>query len=160
MATHSSVLAWRIPGMGEPGGLPSMGLHRVGHDWSDWAAAGVLESLLCHSLSTLHRPPGVLYLTCFYVCLPTRLSYLKAWRISPFFKKHFLNVYFCSFIHLRWALVMAWRTINLCCSMWDLFIAATGDLVPWPGIELGLPELWAWSVSHGPLGKSQFDFIF
>ena len=32
MATHSSVLAWRIPGMGEPGGLPSMGLHRVGHD--------------------------------------------------------------------------------------------------------------------------------
>ena len=32
MATHSSVLAWRIPGMAEPGGLPSMGLHRVGHD--------------------------------------------------------------------------------------------------------------------------------
>ena len=32
MATHSSVLAWRIPGMVEPGGLPSMGLHRVGHD--------------------------------------------------------------------------------------------------------------------------------
>ena len=32
MATYSNVLAWRIPGMGEPGGLPSMGLHRVGHD--------------------------------------------------------------------------------------------------------------------------------
>ena len=32
MATHSSVLAWRIPGMGEPGGLPSVGSHRVGHD--------------------------------------------------------------------------------------------------------------------------------
>ena len=32
MATHSSVLAWRIPGMGEPGWLPSVGLHRVGHD--------------------------------------------------------------------------------------------------------------------------------
>ena len=32
MATHSSVLAWRIPRMGEPGGLPSMGWHRVGHD--------------------------------------------------------------------------------------------------------------------------------
>ena len=38
MATHSSVLAWRIPEMGEPGGLPSMGSHRVGHDWSDLAA--------------------------------------------------------------------------------------------------------------------------
>ena len=39
MATHSSVLACRIPGTGEPGGLPSMGSHRVGHDWSDLAAA-------------------------------------------------------------------------------------------------------------------------
>ena len=39
MATHSSVLAWRIPGTGEPGGLPSMGSHRIGHDWSDLAVA-------------------------------------------------------------------------------------------------------------------------
>ena len=39
MATHSSVLAWRIPGMGEPGGLPSMGSHRVGHDGSDLAGS-------------------------------------------------------------------------------------------------------------------------
>ena len=39
MATHSSVLAWRIPGMWEPSGLLSMGLHRVGHDWSNLAAA-------------------------------------------------------------------------------------------------------------------------
>ena len=39
MATHSSVLAWRIPGTEEPDGLPSMGSHRVGHDWSDLAAA-------------------------------------------------------------------------------------------------------------------------
>ena len=38
MATHSSVLAWRIPVTGEPGGLPSMGSHRVEHDWSDLAA--------------------------------------------------------------------------------------------------------------------------
>ena len=38
MATHSSTLAWRIPGAEEPGGLPSMGSHRVGHDWSDLAA--------------------------------------------------------------------------------------------------------------------------
>ena len=39
MATHSSVLAWRIPGTAEPGGLLSLGSHRVGHDWSDLAAA-------------------------------------------------------------------------------------------------------------------------
>ena len=37
MAAHSSVLAWRIPGTGEPGGLPSMGSHRIRHDWSDLA---------------------------------------------------------------------------------------------------------------------------
>ena len=43
MATHSSVLAWRIPGTGEPGGLPSLGSHRVGHDWSDSAAADSLK---------------------------------------------------------------------------------------------------------------------
>ena len=42
MATHSSILAWRIPGTEEPGGLPSMGSHRVGHDSSDLAAAAVL----------------------------------------------------------------------------------------------------------------------
>ena len=40
MATHSSALAWRIPGTGEPGGLSSMGSHRVGHDGNDLAAAG------------------------------------------------------------------------------------------------------------------------
>ena len=48
MATHSSVLAWRIPGTGEPGGLPSMWSHRVGHDWSDLAAVNL------GALSTLH----------------------------------------------------------------------------------------------------------
>ena len=42
MATHSSVLAWRIPGTGEPRGLPSMGSHRVGHDWRDLAAAAAI----------------------------------------------------------------------------------------------------------------------
>ena len=38
MAPHFNTLAWRIPGMGEPGGLPSVESHRVGHDWSDLAA--------------------------------------------------------------------------------------------------------------------------
>ena len=47
MATHSSVLAWRVPGTGEPGGLPSMGSHRVGPDWSDLAAAaGLLDYMV------------------------------------------------------------------------------------------------------------------
>ena len=46
MATHSSVLAWRIPGTGEPGGLPSMGLHRVRHDWSNLAAEAAAKMIL------------------------------------------------------------------------------------------------------------------
>ena len=45
MTAHSSVLAWRIPGTGEPGGLPSMGSHRVRHNWNDLAAAAIM--LLC-----------------------------------------------------------------------------------------------------------------
>ena len=54
MATHSSVLAWRIPGMGETGGLPSMGSHRVGHDWSDLAAA-VAQWLKIHLPMQRHQ---------------------------------------------------------------------------------------------------------
>ena len=53
MATHSSVLAWRIPGTGKPGGLPSMGSHRVGYDWSDLAAAAAISLGLGSSI--LHR---------------------------------------------------------------------------------------------------------
>ena len=46
MATHSSVLAWRIPGMGGSGGLQSMGSHRVGQDWSDLAAAAAAQHIV------------------------------------------------------------------------------------------------------------------
>ena len=57
MATHSSVLAWRIPGTGEPGGRPSMGLHRVGHDWSDLAAAAAALNYWSQwNVHTTHLP--------------------------------------------------------------------------------------------------------
>ena len=55
METHSSVLAWRIPGTGEPGGLPSMGLHRVEHDWSEAAAADVRNPFKIWSLDRYSR---------------------------------------------------------------------------------------------------------
>ena len=48
MATHSSVLAWRIPRTGEPGGLPSMGSHRVGHNWNDLAAAAAVLNYITY----------------------------------------------------------------------------------------------------------------
>ena len=73
MATHSSVLAWRIPGMGVPGGLPPMGSRRVGHDWSDLAAAaaaaGVLNKLF-KRYQYIHSVPFV-----------SNVS--KWWRVSP-----------------------------------------------------------------------------
>ena len=52
MATHSSVLAWRIPERAEPGELPSMGLHRVGHDGSDLAAAEKFYFIILKSHDT------------------------------------------------------------------------------------------------------------
>ena len=61
MATHSSVLAWRITGTGEPDGLPSMGSHRVGHDWSDLAAAaacvanGIVKSSYLRTIYSLSQ---------------------------------------------------------------------------------------------------------
>ena len=56
MATHSSVLAWRIPRTGEPGGLPSLGSYRVGHDWSDLAAAAAAAI----SLNTFYMQSSIL----------------------------------------------------------------------------------------------------
>ena len=74
MATHSSVLAWRIPGTGEPGGPPSMGSHRVGHDWSDLAAAAAAAAdfvLVYDRNSQLARiitNRGLAQLSCLKLC--------------------------------------------------------------------------------------------
>jgi len=75
MATHSSVLSWRIPGTGEPSGLPSVGSHRVGHDWSDLAVINIkLVScflVLCGvtSIQGAHKSQGQ---PAFIICLHLR----------------------------------------------------------------------------------------
>ena len=79
MATHSSVLAWRIPVTGEPGGLPSMGLHRVRHDWSNLAAAAA--------------NPSVSYLP---IQISSNFLFFLIWLF------HFL---FFSFIFISWRLI-------------------------------------------------------
>ena len=77
METHSSVLAWRIPGMGEPGGLPSMGSHRVGHDWSDLAAAyGWKSPLFTETITILLTRYVVL------VQLLCHVSFVTPWTIT------------------------------------------------------------------------------
>ena len=93
MATHARVLAWRIPGTGEPGGLPSMGSHRVRHDWSDLAAAhgdhkacgikvhliNVAFSLLC----PLRASPSEIGSIGCYANIPAVLQLLKgSWKSS------------------------------------------------------------------------------
>ena len=74
MATHSSVLAWRIPGTGDPGELPSMGLHRVGHDWSDLAAAASTVEKCHESQISLFADVNVLHPDCFRDKLATWAS--------------------------------------------------------------------------------------
>ena len=70
MAAYSSVLAWRIPGTGEPGGLPSMGSHRVGHDWSDLAAAAdsILKSQRHYFANKVHLVKAMVFPVVMYGC--------------------------------------------------------------------------------------------
>ena len=87
MATHSSILAWRIPGMGEPGGLPSMGLHRVRHDWSDLAVA-VADSRLKSgdiTLSTkVHLLKAMVFPVVMYGCESWTIEKAESQRIDAF----------------------------------------------------------------------------
>ena len=97
MATHSSILALRIPGTGEPGGLPFMGSHRVGHDWSDLATAAAKLYCWCVILfvfgaslvaQTVKRLPAMEETSVWFLGQENRLekemathSSILAWRI-------------------------------------------------------------------------------
>ena len=71
MATHSSVLTWRIPGTAGPGGLPSMGSHRVGHDGSDLAAAADSIYIILGNISNLE-------------ITSTLMFYIRGWSTCNF----------------------------------------------------------------------------
>ena len=89
MANHSGVLAWRIPGTGEPGRLLSIGLHRVRHDWSDLAAAAeyLFMCLLATGLSSLER---CLFRSsaCILLGLLSWMSCLLFWVLTPCLPYH------------------------------------------------------------------------
>ena len=93
MTTHSSVLAWKIPGMREPSGLPSMGSHRVGHVWSDLAAASYSSTTAQSSSNTASESSGLLF-----------LPFISLWRL-PCHIKLILNKYICfSPVWFPWSL--------------------------------------------------------
>ena len=100
MATHSSVLAWRIPGMGEPGGLPSMGSHRVGHDWSDLAAAAVVILVTSFCFNQMISE----------ITENTEILLIINWPLPIWFVKYFVFVYFLKF----------WNCIFSSCDLWEM----------------------------------------
>ena len=88
MATHCSVLAWRIPGMEEPGGLPSLGLHRVGHDWSDLAVAAAATSFF-ERLLTFGGMEDVSWLSCMFPATALESAFLQR-SIATFRRQWYL----------------------------------------------------------------------
>ena len=111
MATHSSVLAWRIPGTAERGGLPSLGLHRVGHDWSDLAAAAEIRYTTWNNLMPReflnYRKKGILLL-------------LKSWT------------------HKKISHSLKWLGKRACSVMW--LFSTPRTIVHQPPLSIGFPR--------------------
>ena len=131
MATHSSVLAWRIPGTGEPAGLPSMGSHRVRHDWSNLAAAAAAALYLYIALGSIASLPILILLIqsigYFSISLnhlqfplPMFYSFQHASLSSPrsclflgyFFKHNFKWLWFFSIAFSFWYLLVSVKKGN------------------------------------------------
>ena len=147
MATHSSVLAWRIPGTGEPGGLPSMGSHRVGHDWRDLAAAVISDaehlfmclSAICrlssekHPFQSLHPPPFFFFFL-ILVCM-----YFWDWA--------------------SWAVCMFWRWIP-CGSLPLQIISTYSEGCPCLSLRVSFWNVKAFKVNLVPFSDLRLCFIF
>ena len=86
MATHSSILAWRIPGSEAPGGLPSMRMHRVRHDWSNLAAAAdsILKSRDITLPTKVHLDKAMVFPVVTYGCESWTIKKAERWRIDAF----------------------------------------------------------------------------
>ena len=157
MATHSSVLAWRIPGTAEPGGLLSMGLHRVRHDWSDLAAAAACFQFILRNCQTLQGS------WLHHFAFPTAV-----YEDSSFFIFSPMLVISCFFFIIAILVGVKWRwkslsRVRLCYPMDSTvrgilqariveWVHSPGDL-PNPGIEPRSPALQMDSLPTEPQGK-------
>ena len=123
MATHSSVLAWRIPGMGVPGGLPSMGSHRVGHDWSDLAAAAAQGENIVVSSSFSGLFIQWTFLSCVYI--------LNLWRV------HFyqINLHVFMSVNFKGPFLCIYSVITYL-SLWITYIWFPTVLAIWKYLSM------------------------
>ena len=128
MAAHSSVLAWRIPGTGEPGGLPSMGLLRVGHDWSDLALA------FCSSWVQMHEVMRCVSTGSCAVCLCSCVLCVYEVRCYVFIKLHCVLwscglwncVCVCEvvwYVSMKSCIVYLWGYVLCDCEVWFCIFA-------------------------------------
>ena len=154
MVTHSSVLAWRIPGTGEPGGLPSMGSHRVGHDWGDLAAAAavwyfsgccrVYIYFLHHILplsNSLHLGKQILqqyvYFSSSRFWVIVVLRFISTYVVNPTIRLSHFCFKQLSFNDIRWCCVMK--------SKWKSLSHVQLFAIPWTtqSMEFSRPEYWS-----------------
>ena len=113
MATHSSILAWRIPGTEEPSGLPSMGSHRVGYDWSDLAAAAA------YSLSWWCHPTTLSPVTPFSSC-PLSFPASGSFPISQLFASGGQNIRASASVSVLPMNILGWFPLGgLILMVWD-----------------------------------------
>ena len=131
MATHSSILAWRIPWAGEPGGLQSSGLHRVKPDWSD--LAGLVRLSLC-LISPGSAPSGSLYLSSqrlwfrsHFWCLTLHTSCLLCLTDHPLLFCFFFFFKFCFFyFNCQAREFLAIQRLGLCTLMMEGLVSVFG----------------------------------
>ena len=135
MATHSSVLAWRTPGTGEPGRLPSMGSHRVRHNWSDLAVAvagkntGVGCLFLLQgifptqgvSLALPHCRPTPYRLSCQAMTMLNRNNESRHFCFSPHFRGETFSfsLFNIMFLDLSFMALFMLRCIQLYPVCWE-----------------------------------------
>ena len=137
MAPHSSVLAWRIPGTVEPGGLPSMGSHRVGHDWSDLAAAAWAGTLQTATDPTLPSVMPTLPRATHHLAGPAGMSVWKYMELTHYILKAQHNSCLVGRTLICWLCLVHER---ITCSAWKT-IGVSGLSLRGDG----------WSLSDGPL---------
>ena len=123
MATHSSVLAWIIPRMGKPGGPPSVGSHRVRHDWSDLAAASIVY--ICKSQSPNSSHPCIpfgrnvfVFYVCLYFCFSNKII------CTVFLDSTYVNIWYLFF-----SFWLTFLCMTLVCPRWLIFLPFHGWII-------------------------------